>query len=123
MKGPRVCLKKVKKSDHPYEEEISKYLSSEPLASDPQNHSVQILESLNPPDDADLVILVMPLLREFDSPRFDTLGEVIACFRQLFEVRFSSSPLIYEINPGQGIQFLHEHHIAHRSAFPMEKSL
>jgi len=84
-----VCLEKVKKSDHPYEEEISKYLSSESLASDPRNRSVPILdlESLNPPDDADLVILAMPLLREFYSPRFDTLGEVIACFRQLFEVR------------------------------------
>ena len=65
----------------------------------------------------------MPLLREFDSPRFDTLGEVMAYFRQLFEVRLSSSRVIYGINPGQGIQFLHEHHIAHRSAFPIEKSL
>jgi len=94
------------------------------LASDPRNHSVQTLESLNPPDDADLVILVMPLLREFDSPRFDKLGEVIACCRQLFEVRLSSSRVIYAIdNAGQGIQLLHEHHIAHRSAIPMEKSL
>jgi hypothetical protein len=31
-------------------------------------------------------ILVIPLLRPFHSPTFDTVGEAIDCFRQLFEV-------------------------------------
>ncbi|KAJ3507885.1 hypothetical protein NLJ89_g6055 [Agrocybe chaxingu] len=94
----RVALKKFRKSVHPFEEDISKYLSSEPLASDPRNHCVPILETLYPPGDEDTVILVMPLLRAYDSPRFDTVGEVMDCFRQLFE----------------GLQFMHERHVAHR---------
>lgn len=28
----------------------------------------------------------MPLLRLYSDPHFDTFGEVIECFRQLFEV-------------------------------------
>ncbi|KAF8874869.1 hypothetical protein CPB84DRAFT_1736865 [Gymnopilus junonius] len=96
--GVRVGLKKVKKSLHPYEEEIARYLGSEPLLSDPHNHCVPIFEALHPPTDLNFVILVMPLLRSYDSPRFDTVGEVVECFRQLFE----------------GLQFMHEHHIAHR---------
>jgi len=40
----------------------------------------------------------MPLLRPFDSPRFDTVGEVLGFLEEIFK----------------GIQFLHRHHIAHR---------
>jgi hypothetical protein len=60
------------------------YLSSEPLSLDPRNHCVQLLEVLDVPGDDQL--LVTPLLRPFDSPTFDTFGEAIDCFRQLFEV-------------------------------------
>ena len=77
---------------HPYEEDISKYLCSEPLASDPRNHCVPVLDTLYPPTDDDLVIIVLPLLRRFDSPRFDTFGEAIDCFKQLLEVGFRSLP-------------------------------
>ena len=72
---------------HPYEEDISKYLRSELLVSDPRNHCVPVLDTLYPPNDDDLVIIVLPLLRKFDSPRFDTFGEAIDCFKQLLEVR------------------------------------
>ncbi|CAA7263811.1 unnamed protein product [Cyclocybe aegerita] len=96
--GSSVALKRTDKSYHPYEEEIFRYLSSEPLSSDPRNHCAPLLDVLYPPEDSRNIILVMPMLRRFDSPPFDTFGEALECFRQLFE----------------GLQFMHEHHVAHR---------
>ncbi|KAJ6507307.1 kinase-like domain-containing protein [Mycena vitilis] len=92
----KVMLKKVKKTDHPYEEAISTLLSS--LGPSPANHCVPILRVLHPPEDDGMIMLVMPLLRRCDSPRFDTIGEAVEFFRQIFE----------------GLQFMHHHHIAHR---------
>lgn len=33
------------------------------------------------------IIVVIPLLRPYTNPLFDTVGKVVQCFRQLFEVR------------------------------------
>jgi hypothetical protein len=79
-------LKIVNTMNHPHEADIGTFLSTEPLASDPTNHCVPIYEVLHVPDKADTVILVMPLLRKYDDPRFGTFGEVVALFKQLFEV-------------------------------------
>ncbi|KAG7445583.1 uncharacterized protein BT62DRAFT_1024585 [Guyanagaster necrorhizus] len=40
----------------------------------------------------------MPRLRQFYSPSFDTVGELIECFRQVLD----------------GVEFLHRHFVAHR---------
>ncbi|KAJ7259932.1 hypothetical protein B0H12DRAFT_1108029 [Mycena haematopus] len=93
-----VMLKSISKSKHPFEVEIATLLGSPPLGDDPRNHSIPILDVLQDPVDTDKQILVMPRLMEFDSPIFDTVGEVVACFRQIFE----------------GIQFMHENFVAHR---------
>ncbi|KAK0464242.1 uncharacterized protein EV420DRAFT_1724656 [Desarmillaria tabescens] len=90
-----VMLKRILVSEHPHEEEVAKYLSS---VSDTKNHSNVLLEVLTPPGDEDVKILVMPLLRRFDDPPFDTIGEVVEFLRQIFE----------------GLQFLHHQNIAHR---------
>ena len=90
--GSRVALKKLFEEDHPFEEDIARYVSSDPLSKDPRNHCVPLLDVLYPPrkdGDRDIRILVMPFLRQFDSPNFDTFGEAIECIRQLFEVGFS----------------------------------
>jgi len=84
--GASVALKKISKSVHPYEADIGKFFTTEPLASDPRNMCVPILGMLQPPDDADILILVMPLLRRYDSPRFDTFGEAIHFFTNIFIV-------------------------------------
>lgn len=84
--GVSVALKKISKSVHPYEADIGKFFSTEPLASDPRNKCIPILGTLQPPDDEDVLILVMPLLRRYDSPRFDTFGEAIHFFAQIFTV-------------------------------------
>lgn len=84
--GAFLSLKAIKKSRHPYEADIGRFLSKEPLASDPQNHCVPILEILQVPDQDDRIILVMPMLRRFDNPRFDTFGEVVDFVGQVLEV-------------------------------------
>ena len=101
-----MALKRYDKPYHLHEAEIMQYLSSEPLSSDPRNHCVQLLEVLDLPDykGGSEQVLIMPWLRPFKSPTFDTVGEAVDCFRQLFEViRFYSyiSPSL--INPPTGI--------------------
>ncbi|KAF8442132.1 hypothetical protein L210DRAFT_3477777 [Boletus edulis BED1] len=96
--GRVVTLKQVKRTDHPYEAEIGLYFSSEPLTSQPANHCVSIYDVLSLNGDDDTALLVMPLLRLYTNPNFDTIGEGVECFRQLFE----------------GLQFMHQHHVAHR---------
>jgi hypothetical protein len=89
--GKFVLLKCLLKSIYPHEVEISTFLSSPPLADDPTNHCVPVYEVLQLPDDDDRVIIVMPLLREYRDPRFDTIGEILHFFSQIFEVRVLSS--------------------------------
>ncbi|EPQ57114.1 hypothetical protein GLOTRDRAFT_137525 [Gloeophyllum trabeum ATCC 11539] len=96
--GALVTLKRVRKSRHPHEVEIGLFFMSEPLVSDPKNHCVPILQVLQVPEDDDLSLIVMPYLRVYYSPRFETYGEVVAFFKQVFE----------------GLQFMHAHRIAHR---------
>ncbi|RDB25455.1 hypothetical protein Hypma_007493 [Hypsizygus marmoreus] len=95
--GSHVALKHINVSLHPDEAAIGQLFCSEPLASDPANHCIPILDVLRVPDD-DTVILIMPLLYDNEIPPFETIGEVVEFFRQIFE----------------GLQFMHKHHVAHR---------
>ena len=81
-----VALKRVLTSKFPYEVDISQYLSSNELRTDPRNHCVPIWDVLSVPDSDDDVIIVMPLLRACSDPPWQTLGEVMSFFLQLFEV-------------------------------------
>ncbi|KAI5827255.1 hypothetical protein K523DRAFT_418591 [Schizophyllum commune Tattone D] len=94
--GEPVMLKRVNKQ-HSNEVDITTMLSSPSLAKDSRNHCVPVYDVLEIPDDDDLRILVLPLLRKYDDPPFDTVGEVVDCLRQVLEC----------------VQFLHEHNISH----------
>ncbi|KAH7904082.1 hypothetical protein BJ138DRAFT_1073715 [Hygrophoropsis aurantiaca] len=96
--GMFVVLKIVKRSRHPYEADIGTLFMSKPLVFDSANHCVPIYDTLNVPEDDDRIILVMPLLRGYSEPPFDTIGEVVGCIQQLFE----------------GLKFMHVHRVAHR---------
>jgi len=98
-----VMLKRVSKSLHPYEVEIAEFFSTAPRASDPLNHCVPIHEILQDPMDPDIQILVMPFLRSHYNPPFETVGEIVEFFRQVFE----------------GLQFMHAHRVAHRDCMVM----
>ncbi|EGO01511.1 hypothetical protein SERLA73DRAFT_103333 [Serpula lacrymans var. lacrymans S7.3] len=101
--GAFVALKVVSKSRHPFEVEIASYFSSESIANDPANHCIPIYEVTQVPDDQDKVIMIMPLLGMHGDPSFDTFGEAVECFRQLFE----------------GLRFMHNHHVAHRDCMTL----
>ncbi|VDB87023.1 unnamed protein product [Peniophora sp. CBMAI 1063] len=96
--GAYVIMKAVDNSRYPNEVAITTYLSSAGLARDPRNHCVPVLDSFDAPDDPTRTIIVLPLLRRFDDPPFETVGEAVDCIRQLLE----------------GLQFMHEQYIAHR---------
>ena len=81
---------------------------------EPANHCVPIYDVLALDDDHDFVIIVMPLLRPYTNPRFDTIGEAVECFRQLFEVMSIRSHEWHALNLSQGLQFMHKHCVAHR---------
>ena len=83
-----VVFKRISLRTHPYELEISKMFSSEPLKSHPRNHCVPILEVLPLPNTSDEFLLVEPLLRDLDDPWFETIGELMEFLRQIFEVSY-----------------------------------
>ena len=79
-------LKKISKSTHPDEVAITRMFSAPELVKDRRNHCVRLYEVLQLPDDEDMVLLVLPLLRKFDDPPMETIGEVVEFLRQVFEV-------------------------------------
>ena len=90
-------LKHISISRHPHEIEVGQLFSSEPLASNPKNRCAPFYDVLRIPDDEDGAILVMPLLYRTENPPFQTIGEVVEFFRQIFEVAtfFTITPLVH----------------------------
>ena len=84
--GKIVMIKRIYLNESPDEVEITQMFATEPLVSDPRNHCVPVIEVLTVPDSDNVRLIVMPLLRAFNNPPFNTLGEVVECLRQLFEV-------------------------------------
>jgi hypothetical protein len=84
--GSFVMMKRVNPSDHPFEVKIGQFLSSPSLVSDSSNHCVRTLEVLEVPNETDETIIVMPLLRRFNDPPFETYGEAVDCIHQIFLV-------------------------------------
>ncbi|KAJ6611269.1 hypothetical protein B0H10DRAFT_1918894, partial [Mycena sp. CBHHK59/15] len=101
--GTFVMLKYIETKFHPHEIEIGTWFSQEPQASDPENHCVPILEVLDLPDIADMRIIVMPMLRNYDKPRFDTFGEVVQFFSQILK----------------GLRYMHRNNVAHRDCMTL----
>ncbi|KAJ7896091.1 hypothetical protein B0H14DRAFT_2680373 [Mycena olivaceomarginata] len=81
------------------EGQIFEKLFREPLASDPKNHCIRLIEILHVPDDPATDLIVIPLLTPWQSTHFPfvTIGEAVEFFSQIFE----------------GLQFLHNHNIWH----------
>ncbi len=111
-----VVLKRISRSLHPYEVEVGRFLTSPPLSDDPRNHCCPIMEVLQDPQDPDIQVIVMPYLRDYNDPKFATVGEAVEFFRQAFEVRDRNKLMRVGTTDRahQGLQFMHEHHVAHR---------
>ncbi len=82
--GRPVMLKKVPLREGPYELQINKIFSTEPVYSDPRNHCVHLLDVIELPNDPP--ILVQPLLRPFYKPPLLTFGVFVTFFAQICEV-------------------------------------
>lgn len=91
---PVVLKRTFKHAVNGEEAKLTKYFFSPPIRDDPNNHCVPLLDVMDIPDDEGFEILVIPLLRPFDSPRFDTVGECIDLFQQIFKVSPVSSKLL-----------------------------
>ncbi|KAH9008199.1 kinase-like domain-containing protein [Lactarius hengduanensis] len=95
--GKRVMLKKVLLEEGPHELRISRMFSSGAAATNSRNHCVPLLDVIELPNSGHQ-LMVMPFLRPFDNPHFQTFGEFVAFFAQVCE----------------GLQFMHERNVAHR---------
>ncbi|KAG8715163.1 hypothetical protein FRC08_010911 [Ceratobasidium sp. 394] len=80
-----------------YELEIIQRFSEGDFADDPRNHVVPCLDTFPIPDIEGGVFYVMPLLTQYNHPRFWCLDEIRNLLYQLFE----------------GLAFLHQHGVAH----------
>ncbi|KZV68696.1 hypothetical protein PENSPDRAFT_609714 [Peniophora sp. CONT] len=91
-----VYIKRVRSGDQ--ESTIAYLLSSDRFRMDSRNHSVPILDMFVDDEDPGISYMVMPFLRYFNSPDFQTVGEIIDFVDQILE----------------GLAFMHEHGVAHR---------
>ena len=82
--GRPVVLKRLLVEEGPYELQINKLFSTEPLSSNPQNHCVRLLDVIELPGDAP--ILVHPMLRRHYDPPIRTIGEFVTFFAQICKV-------------------------------------
>lgn len=94
--GKCVCIKLVRRGDS--ESRIAQMLSTKELRADPRNHCVPIIEVIDDPGDDRKSYMVMPLLRNADSPPFQYVKEIVDFVDQVLE----------------GLVFLHEKGVAHR---------
>ena len=84
----RVMLKKIYPDEGPNELMITQLFSSPAIAQDPRNHCVPLLDIIEIPQNGQkLTLMVMPFLRPFNDPHFQTFGEFVAFFTQICEVR------------------------------------
>ncbi|KIY60663.1 hypothetical protein CYLTODRAFT_292628 [Cylindrobasidium torrendii FP15055 ss-10] len=67
------------------------------LPESPRNHCTPILDLILAPDSEGGSIMIMPFFLPAHQPLFETVGELLEFFRQMFE----------------GVQFMHEHRFAH----------
>ena len=115
--GKHVMLKKIYPDEGPHELVITQLFSSRELVRDPRNHCVPLLDIVEIPQNGQK-LMVMPLLRPFNDPHFQTFGEFVAFFTQICEVRSLHTHRHESIlTLDQGLQFMHEQNIAHRYAW------
>jgi hypothetical protein len=66
--------------------EIARYLSTDAISGDPKNHCVPIYDIIPIPGMPGDYLIVMPLLRAFDKPDFENIGQFLEFMHQILEV-------------------------------------
>ncbi|KAF9226877.1 hypothetical protein BS17DRAFT_749073 [Gyrodon lividus] len=95
--GTIVFIKKIYNDEHPFEEQIALYLSSEQLRKDPANHCVPIIDNFEDDEEKNIHYIVMPLLRPCNHPEFEIVAEVLDFMKQVL----------------QGLKFMHDNRVTH----------
>ena len=119
--GHRVHLYLVSEKMSPEEADIMLRLTSRKFAEVPdawENHTIPVFEVLDVYDDSNLCVVVTPLMRGYNDPWFETMGEAVDFLSQILEVchlSFFRSCQNQQINFFQGMKFMHAHGIAHRN--------
>ena len=91
--GKHIMLKKIHPDEGPHELMITQLFSSPAIARDPRNHCVPLLNIIEIPQNGQkLKLMVMPFLRPFNDPNFQTFGEFVAFFTQICEVKSFKHP-------------------------------
>jgi hypothetical protein len=85
--GRPVMLKRLLVEEGPHELQINQLFSTEPLASNPQNYCVRLLDVIQLLGDEP--ILVHPMLRRHYDPPIRTIGEFVTFFGQICKVRLA----------------------------------
>ena len=97
---------------------ILEYLNSPELLADHRNHTVPILDKIPVPGSNDMTWIVMPLLLQFNDSwyPYQYVSEVVETVMQLLEVKTLNATIctLTYIILLQGLEFMHEHRIAHR---------
>ncbi|KAG6826032.1 hypothetical protein H0H92_001362 [Tricholoma furcatifolium] len=91
--GSIVMIKKLNPVDFPAEIPAGKLLSSE----SPRKRCIRYLEVIEPPENPEVAFIVMPYLLKTERVPFETIGEAVEFFRQIFE----------------GLEFMHGNNIIH----------
>ena len=78
-------LKKLFPEEGPHELRITQIFSSPEVSRDPRNHCVPLLDVIEIRETGQK-LMVMPFLRPFNNPHFQTFGEFVAFFTQVCEV-------------------------------------
>ncbi|KIM36285.1 hypothetical protein M413DRAFT_449332 [Hebeloma cylindrosporum] len=95
IQGRDVVIKLVSDTTTPSQElKVLQYLNSEPVRSDPRNHTIFVVDFLNING---LIFAVMPRWDAAFNAEFDTVEEIMQCAETFFEA----------------FEFLHEHRILH----------
>ncbi|EIN06271.1 hypothetical protein PUNSTDRAFT_91085 [Punctularia strigosozonata HHB-11173 SS5] len=97
--GADILLTRICAPAPSHQVSIIRTLGREPLACDRRNHCVPVYEVLAASGEKNTVFIVSPVLREWNDPSFDTVGEIVSMIMQIFE----------------GLHFLHMHRIAYRA--------
>jgi hypothetical protein len=101
MDAVRICdnlpvmLKRSRYSTNGFEIDCTIGTRRAVAGAEPRNHATHIYDILDVPNDEDATILVLPLLRQWDEPGFETIGEAVDFFGQIFEVRTNIVALFF----------------------------
>ncbi|KAF9226733.1 hypothetical protein BS17DRAFT_697611 [Gyrodon lividus] len=95
--GAFVFIKKIYSDEHPFEEQIALYFSSEALRKDPVNHCVPVIDNFEDYEERNIHYIVMPLLRPCNHPVFEGVSEVLDFMKQAL----------------QGLKFMHDNRVSH----------